>query len=142
MGGLVEGGQREGGSGQGSRFEMQTFGLQVAEVMEAIPPELDSTGRAVYLALFWRAYGQGESWCQVSQEALAAACGVTRKTVKAAMKALAIARLVTVEQAGTKSHATRYKLGAPHATAYEDPGRRRSGVFVLLELTRKGTADL
>ncbi len=88
----------------------RTFGLQVAEVMEAIFPDLDPTGRAVYLALFWRAYGQRESWCEISQEALAAACGVTRRTVKAALKALAIARLISVEQGGTKSHATRYRV--------------------------------
>lgn len=88
---------------------MQTFRLQVAEVMEAILPDLDPTGRAVYPALFWRAYGQGGPSCEISQEVLAAACGVTRKTVKAALKALAIRRLVSVEQAGAKSHATRYR---------------------------------
>lgn len=41
--------------------------------MEAILPELDPTGRAVYLVLFWRAYGRGESWCEISEEALAGA---------------------------------------------------------------------
>ncbi len=93
-----------------SRFEIWTFGLQVAEVMEAVLPDLDPTGRVVYLALFWRTYGHGEPSCEISQEALAAAARITRKTVKAALKALAMARLVTVEQGGTKSHATRYRV--------------------------------
>lgn len=110
MAGAGERPVRDGGQGEGARFDMQTFGLQVAEVMEAILPELDPTARAVYLALFWRAYGNGGPWCEVSQEALAAACGVTRKTAKAALKALAIRRLVSVEEAGTKSHATRYRV--------------------------------
>jgi hypothetical protein len=57
--------------------------------MEAILPGLDSTERAVYLGLFWRAYGQRESWCEISHETLAAACGVRRKTGKATLKALA-----------------------------------------------------
>lgn len=67
MGGVVERGQRDGGSGRGRRFEVQTFGLQVAEVMEAILPELDPTGRAVYLPLFWRAHDHTPS-CEISQE--------------------------------------------------------------------------
>ncbi len=47
---------------------MQTLGLQVAEVMEAILPELDPTGRPVYLALFWRAHDHGTPSCEISQE--------------------------------------------------------------------------
>ena len=49
-------------------------------------------------------------WCEISEEALAAACGITRKTAKAALKALAIARLIRVEQPGTKSDATPYRI--------------------------------
>ncbi len=64
----------------------------------------------MYLALFWRAHGHGAPSCEISQEALAAECRVTGKTAKAALKALAMARLISVEQAGTKSHATRYRV--------------------------------
>lgn len=81
--GRIEGGR--GGDGEGwRRADGATGGgaggqIQHADVRAAGGrgdgddlPDLDPTGRAVYLALFWRAYGQGESCCEISQEALVA----------------------------------------------------------------------
>jgi len=36
--------------------------------METILPKLDPTGRAVYLALFWKAHDPGTPSCEISQE--------------------------------------------------------------------------